>query len=165
MIVAVLTAVCSCFQVFAVTGSIEGHNDKGEQKENHLVMFYDPWGRHLARLKVPGGGIHGMSWEGSGLRIALAVDSFVYFANVRPDYKWGYFGDTAVYAFNKPDRPEQCVIFWNTKTGDKNTKYVKKLLKVCACGQSCVLLTKSDDVSEQYILIVCNAIGSPIDSK
>ena len=80
---------------------------------------------------MPGGGIHGLSWEGSGLRIGLAVDSFIYFANVRPDYKWGYFTDTLVYAFNKPDRPEQCVIFWNIKTGDKHTKYVKKLLKVC----------------------------------
>eukprot|EP00658_Telonema_sp_P-2_P057526 TRINITY_DN4596_c0_g6_i3.p1 TRINITY_DN4596_c0_g6~~TRINITY_DN4596_c0_g6_i3.p1 ORF type:complete len:1179 (-),score=268.48 TRINITY_DN4596_c0_g6_i3:50-3586(-) len=152
-------------QVFAVTGSIEGLNDKGEQKENHLVMFYNAWGEHMARLKVPGGGIHGLSWEGTGLRLSLAVDSFVYFANVRPDYKWGFFGDTVVYAFNKPDRPEHCVIFWNTKTGDKHTKYVKKLLKVCACGESCILLTKSDDASEQYILIVCNAIGSPINSK
>ena len=27
------------------------------------------------------------SWEGGSLRIALAVDSFIYFANIRPDYK------------------------------------------------------------------------------
>lgn len=152
-------------QVLAVSGSIDAISDKGEARENHLVRFYDPWSKHLARLKVPGGGIHGLSWEGSGLRIGLAVDSFIYFANVRPDYKWGYFTDTMVYAFNKPDRPEQCVIFWNIKTGDKHTKYVKKLLKVCACGDNSILLTKSDDASGQYILIVCNAIGSPVDSK
>ena len=29
----------------------------------------------------------GIAWEGAGLRIALAVDSYLYFANIRPDYK------------------------------------------------------------------------------
>lgn len=28
-----------------------------------------------------------LSWEGGGLKIALTVDSFIYFANIRPDYK------------------------------------------------------------------------------
>lgn len=28
-------------------------------------------------------------FEGGGLRIALAVDSFIYFANIRPNYKVG----------------------------------------------------------------------------
>lgn len=29
----------------------------------------------------------GIGWEGGGLRIGLAVDSYIYFANIRPDYK------------------------------------------------------------------------------
>lgn len=29
----------------------------------------------------------GIAWEGGGLRISLAVDSYIYFANIRPDYK------------------------------------------------------------------------------
>lgn len=29
----------------------------------------------------------GVAWEGGGLRIALAVDSYIYFANIRLDYK------------------------------------------------------------------------------
>ena len=76
-------------------------------------------GEHLRTLRVPGSGISGLSWEGSGLRLALAVDSYVYFANVRPDYKWGYFCNTLVYAFNRPDRAEHCVMFWDTKNNDK----------------------------------------------
>jgi len=113
------------------------------------LQFYTPNGQYIRTLKVPGTGINGITWEGSGLRLALAVDSFVYFANVRPvlffmtfyyvmntfsvrrnsafllcnfmkwkDYRWGYFSDTLVYAFSKPDRTEHCTIFWNTKTGD-----------------------------------------------
>lgn len=64
------------------------------------------------------------------------VDSFVYFANVRPDYKWGYFCNTMVYAFNRPDRTEHCVMFWDTK-------WVLSLLLVLLVGAAagaCLLL-------------------------
>lgn len=43
--------------------------------------------QHLRTLKVPGKQMTAVSWEGGGLRIGLAVDSFIYFANIRPDYK------------------------------------------------------------------------------
>lgn len=43
--------------------------------------------QHLRTLKVPGKQMTGIAWEGAGLRIALAVDSYLYFANIRPDYK------------------------------------------------------------------------------
>jgi hypothetical protein len=43
--------------------------------------------QHLGTLKVPGKQMSALSWEGGGLKIALAVDSFIYFANIRPDYK------------------------------------------------------------------------------
>lgn len=43
--------------------------------------------QHLRTLKVPGKQMSGVAWEGGGLRIALAVDSYIYFANIRPDYK------------------------------------------------------------------------------
>ena len=67
-----------------------------------MVQFYSPRGRHLRTLKVPGSGVTALSWEGGGLRIALAVESFVYFANLRPDYRWGFFaGHTLCYAYNK----------------------------------------------------------------
>ena len=32
--------------------------------------------------------------------------------------QWGYFSNTVVYSFNKPDRIENCVMFWNTKSRD-----------------------------------------------
>ena len=43
--------------------------------------------QHLRTLKVPGKSMYSCSWEGGSLRISLAVDSFIYFANIRPDYK------------------------------------------------------------------------------
>lgn len=56
-----------------------------------MVQFYSYDGQHIRTLRVPGNTISSLTWEGGGLRVALAVDSYVYFANVRPDYKWGYF--------------------------------------------------------------------------
>mmetsp|Transcript_25500 Transcript_25500/g.48224 ORF Transcript_25500/g.48224 Transcript_25500/m.48224 type:complete len:1215 (+) Transcript_25500:126-3770(+) len=144
--------------------AVAGSQTSSDMREASMVQFYSPTGVHLRTLRVPGTGINALSWEGGGLRIALAVDSYIYFANIRPDYKWGYFGGTLVYAFNKPDRVEQCVMFWDTETNDRYAKYVKKLISIRACGEYCVLATKSEE-ADQYILILCNAIGSPVDSK
>jgi len=67
-------------------------------------------------------------------------------------------------------------------------KYVKRLLSIHAAGENCVLVTATEDepdpvsgvvlprdgpiadstglpFADQYILILCNAIGSPVDSK
>mmetsp|Transcript_8336 Transcript_8336/g.17822 ORF Transcript_8336/g.17822 Transcript_8336/m.17822 type:complete len:1276 (-) Transcript_8336:992-4819(-) len=150
--------------ILAVAGYQLGSGGGGETRELWMVQFYNYNGEHLRTLRVPGNGISGISWEGNGLRLALAVDSFVYFANVRPDYRWGYFCNTLVYAFNRPDRSEHCVMFWDTKNNDKYPKYVRKLVAIQAFGDFCVLATKGENPGE-YILILCNAIGSPVDSK
>jgi WD repeat-containing protein 35 len=132
--------------------------------------------------------MHSCSWEGGSLRIALAVDSFIYFANIRPDYKvsicmysavfnypyfqWGYFSNTVVYSFTKPDRSEHYVIFWDTKNSEvccfspvaqylklfclqKYIKYVRNLISIHACGDYCCLATRADDQAGQVSLIWC----------
>ena len=73
---------------------------------------------NIALLEVPGKQISSCGWEGGSLRIALAVDSFIYFANIRPDYKWAYFASTVVYTYKKPDKTDVAVTFWNTKSGE-----------------------------------------------
>ncbi len=45
--------------------------------------------QHLHTLKVPGRSLSSAAWEGTGLRIALGVGSFIYFANLRHDYQVG----------------------------------------------------------------------------
>ncbi|EDO46375.1 predicted protein [Nematostella vectensis] len=148
--------------VLAVAGT---QRALAQDKDINVVQFYTPFGEHLRTLKVPGKQITAACWEGGSLRIALAVDSFIYFANIRPNYKWGYFSNTVVYAFNKPDRVEHCVVFWDTKNGEKFVKYVRNLLSITACGEHCILATKADDATGQYVLVLCNAIGTPLDSK
>ena len=67
------------------------------------------------------------------------MESFVYFANVQPNYHWSYFSGTIVYAFSKPDRPEACVVFWDLQTHQTQAKYVKRLVSVKVCKLSGLL--------------------------
>lgn len=84
-------------------GGIQVYDDK----ESNIVQFYTPWGnviealfdtilnimfiyfkfKHLKTLKIPGTRIKGVSWEGNSLRIVIAIDSLIYFANMRPSHK------------------------------------------------------------------------------
>eukprot|EP00747_Dinoflagellata_sp_TGD_P185914 gnl/TRDRNA2_/TRDRNA2_42708_c0_seq1.p1 gnl/TRDRNA2_/TRDRNA2_42708_c0~~gnl/TRDRNA2_/TRDRNA2_42708_c0_seq1.p1 ORF type:complete len:1239 (+),score=279.59 gnl/TRDRNA2_/TRDRNA2_42708_c0_seq1:153-3869(+) len=135
------------------------------EREVGVVQFYAPTGSHLRTLRVPGNNLRCISWEGNGLRLALAVDSHIFFANIRPDYLWGYFSHTLVYAVLKKERQEHVVVFWDTQRDEKYTKYIKQVTHIRSSDEYCVLVTKADDSSGQYILIVCNDIGSPVDSK
>uniref|UniRef100_A0A8C8VI53 WD repeat-containing protein 35 n=1 Tax=Pelusios castaneus TaxID=367368 RepID=A0A8C8VI53_9SAUR len=151
-----------CGSVLAVAGF---QKSSTQDKDVNLVQFYTPFGEHLRTLKVPGKQMSALSWEGGGLKIGLAVDSFIYFANIRPDYKWGYCSNTVVYAYTRPDRPEYCVVFWDTKNNEKYVKYVKSLISITTCGDFCILATKADENQPQYVLVLCNSIGTPLDPK
>ena len=153
--------------VLALAGVQTAKTPSGDTRSISMVQFYDPYGDNLRSLKVPGPGITNIAWEGNGLRLALAVDAFIYFANIRPEYRWGYFANTLVYAFSKPGRPDQCVVFWDTRSAEKYVKYIKRLVAVKACpsGENCVLATRVEGSPQQHVLILCNAIGSPVDSK
>lgn len=88
------------------------------------------------------------------MRVALGVGSFIYFANIRHNYQWGYFSNTLVYGFRKPDKVEHCVIFWNTLSDEKYPKTVKSLLSITSCKDYCVLATKVDDEPGQVRSVV-----------
>uniref|UniRef100_A0A3B3BS72 WD repeat-containing protein 35 n=1 Tax=Oryzias melastigma TaxID=30732 RepID=A0A3B3BS72_ORYME len=135
-----------CGSVLAVAGFLRAST---KEKEFNVVQFYTPFGEHLRTLKVPGKQMSGVAWEGGGLRIALAVDSYIYFANIRPDYKWGYCCSTVVYAYTKPERQEYCVVFWETKNNEKFVKYVKSLMSVTTSGDFCILASKADETQLQ----------------
>lgn len=174
--------------VIALAGTQYGTSDKNKDStalEYNVVQFYDPFGQHLRSLRVPGSRIEALAWEGSGLRVCLAVGSHIYFANIRPAYKWGYYSDTVVYTYNRVDQVENVIIFWNANTGERYNKLVKDLMQIHAGGENCVLVSKrqDEDVSEDIdptkempvqkesterilcVLTLCDTIGSPIETK
>ncbi len=152
--------------VLALSGCSVQTLANGEVRESSQIQFYSPYGIFLRTLKVPGNPISAMSWESSGLRIALAVQSFIYFANIRPDYRWGSMGSVLVYAFNKPERKDHGVMFWDMTSGEKYLKWIKNLIGIRASDENALLAIKSEDsVEGKYMLVIYDTIGSPIETK
>ncbi|KAI8474040.1 MAG: intraflagellar transport protein [Monoraphidium minutum] len=165
--------------VLAVTGLQAAGAGPGA-RESWLVQFYSSSGEHLNTLRVPAppggaagaaapGGLSGAAWEGGGLRVALAVEAAVLFASVRREHLWGYFSGTLAYAFVRADRPqEHCVMFWdarsNSRVPPRYAKFVRRLVGLRTCGDFAVLAT-SGDAPGEHVLLLCNAIGSPVDSR
>jgi len=150
--------------VLAVAGSLldAPENNKG------VVQFYSNMGVHLRSLRVPTftGLVNSVTWEGFGLRIALAVDTNILFANIQPEYLWGYFSNTLIFAFRKPERNDMCIIFWDTTINQKHVKYMKRLKRIEACGDYCVLVTKLESTEkDEWLLVLCNAVGCPLEQK
>lgn len=139
-----------------------------QEKVTNMVQFYEPTGQHIRTLKVPGKSISCCEWEAGSLRVALAVDSFVYFANIRPDYKWCYFKKTVVFMSCKPQKTGVCVSFWDTTNNQCHTRYVPSLMGLAACGEYCLLAVQSeidDESAGKYGLLLCNTLGIPVDGK
>lgn len=147
-------------QTIAIAGMEAGQGER----DIGVVQFYAPTGQHLRTLKVPGQSLKAISWEGSGLRLALAVDSHIFFANIRPNYPWAHFSDTLVYSALRKER-EHAVYFWDIQSDEKYTKYIKHVQHVKAADSFCVLSARSEDPQSPYLLIVCNDIGSPVESR
>mmetsp|Transcript_13743 Transcript_13743/g.54386 ORF Transcript_13743/g.54386 Transcript_13743/m.54386 type:complete len:887 (-) Transcript_13743:2873-5533(-) len=134
-----------------------------DPREISKVKFYDPRGNLLHILRVPGKAINSIAWERTGSRFAMAVDSFVYFADIRPSYRWGNLQNAIVYSFTKLGREEDCVMFWNHESLQKHAKYIKNLIAICTAGDNCVLVSKST-ITDDFLLILCDSMGTLINS-
>ena len=124
----------------------------------------------MRTLRVPSqsGIVSSISWEGFGLRMCLAVDSSILFANIQPEYKWSYFNNTLVYAFHKPPNAEQVIVFWDISINEKHVRNMRNLLHIKASNQHCVLVSQTDSAENgenRYLLVLSNSVGCPIDSK
>ena len=79
--------------------------------------------------------------EGADLRLSLAVDSFIYFANIRHYYSWTYFLNTVVYSYpTKQDKKETAVVFWDLVSSEAHTKIVTNLKFLVAKGDLCAVV-------------------------
>lgn len=152
---------------------------KDSLPDANQVMFYNPHGTHLRTLKVPGREITSLSWEGKSLRIALAVDSFIYFANIRPDYMWCYFSKTVAFLQTNTGRDGSVVNFWDTTSEQCFTKPIDNPLAIASSADHCIIAVESSKVdtkdvniiiqnkfTEQiYQLLICNSMSTTVDSK
>ena len=135
-----------------------------EPNPSSVVTFYSNTGYHWKSLRVPGTGINSLSWEGTGLRVSMAVESFMYFANVKLPVPWGYMNGTLVYAYHRPDRGDYCLTFWHIERGERIIKFIKRFIGLYTLNQYCVILMHTLEKGSCSILL-CNSIGSPIETK
>jgi WD repeat-containing protein 35 len=112
-----------------------------------------------------------MTWEGDGLRLSLAVDAFVFFANIRPAYKWGYIANTVIYSYFKPERKETAIVFWDIVGNECQVKYVSSLKLLLSAGVNCVIVVldkhanDKEEVRLPYTVQLRDTIGAIVDSK
>lgn len=137
------------------------------------------WLQHLRTLKIPGREISALSWEGRSLRIAFAIDSFIYFANIRPDYIWCYFGKTVIYLNSNNGKEGDTITFWDTLSNQCYHKPIDTTLGIAAANEHCViavecfdLVTKDPNIvietnfkDKKYQLLICNSISTTVDCK
>jgi WD repeat-containing protein 35 len=71
---------------FAVAGSMPQDGDfRG------AVQFYNNLGQYIRKFWQQGTDASiDFSWEGSGLNMCISIGSTIFFANVKPHYKWGW---------------------------------------------------------------------------
>lgn len=98
-------------------------SDSSPGPNQNTIHLYTSNGKLLRTLKLPGNQITGVTWEGFSLRLAFAIDSFIYLAQVKHDYMWTCFSNTLVYHFHKRNKPESYVMFWDTKNNEVSFYY------------------------------------------
>eukprot|EP00117_Sycon_ciliatum_P031550 scpid22207/ scgid3975/ WD repeat-containing protein 35; Naofen len=151
--------------MLAVAGQITVKDEGRDARDSNCVQFYNPNGEHLHTLRVPGRSIRGVDFDTSGLRVVMPCDAYLYFANIRGSHRWAYAHNTVVYSYSTPERAEHTVIFWDHKNNDRYVKQVRMLTDICAHNEYTVLCAKSSEEHEQYVLVLCNTIGTPLEHK
>lgn len=130
--------------------------------------------QHLRSLKIPGREITALAWEGRSLRIAMAVDSFIYFANIRSDYIWCYFGKTVAFLQSDTTRDGSTITFWDTVSNQCFIKQVDNVLAMASTAEHCAIAVEcirqpeeKDDPAdcEMFQLLVCNTMSTTVDAK
>ena len=140
--------------VFAMSGKIRGEDRGG-------VSFYSSNGELIRVLKSPEP-IICFSWDANGTKIALETQNTIYFGLVKPKYKWCYFLDTLVYSYLS-EQEHHTLIFWDTKKNKYNYKYVKNMMDITAKNPFCLITARISEIN--FLLILSNSIGSPVDNK
>ncbi|RVE43352.1 hypothetical protein evm_011992 [Chilo suppressalis] len=119
----------------------------------NVVQFFSAYGEHIRTLRVPGGSLRALSWEKRSLRLAIAIDSFIYFANVKPDHKYAFYGNTLAFVSGT-----ETMTFWDTVTHQYWINQIPDVIDMCGIGEYCVIATLST-------LIISNQQGIQCDAK
>lgn len=153
--------------ILAICGVVQG---SGADNSSVAVNLFNQQGSLQRTLRILGKHCGGLTWEGDGLRMAIAVDSSVYFANVRPQYKYAFLHTTLVYSFNRPDKVDDSICFWNTRNNDRCIRYVSGLKYIGASQGVCLGVSQWESPGTRRgatgaMVRLLNSIGCPITTR
>lgn len=160
-------------------------NGQGEDgtRKNYLKLYTNE-GDMLQMVKVPGSEISDCSWDRSGLKLALAVDTYIFFASVKPNYYWGFLTNSIVFALpihSSDHGKSKKLIFKEIRSNETYEKEVNNFVQMATWMQSCAVVSKVEGAnantasntlstgegnkrSEQtHSLALYNSIGTLID--
>lgn len=92
-----------------------------------------------------------LTWEKRSLRLAIAIDSFIYFANVKPDHKYAFYGNTLAYVSGT-----ETVTFWDTVTlqvkllTNETQNNLTYLYILCPSAENWPLIHNNHPISKNY---------------
>ncbi|EPB66687.1 hypothetical protein ANCCEY_14222 [Ancylostoma ceylanicum] len=140
-----LTVTCARWcpngNFFAVTGQ---QLDMPTQ-ESSVVHVVTAYGVKLSSLQMHCSSLTGCSWDPTGVKLALCAENLIWFANVRPRYKWGYCGHTVVYSFERVDRGDYRVVFYESKLDESYSKPVRQLEQLATGRDYCIIANRQED--------------------
>ncbi|VDD82634.1 unnamed protein product [Mesocestoides corti] len=154
--------------------AIGGHQkylcDSQPEANQHIgiMQFYSNFGDHLYSLALPGKEPTACAWEGAGsFRLAIAINSYVYFANLRLKYHWTYSPNahSLIYAFTRSEAHNKIGMFWDIKRGITRLKPVENLMGIAGDGDYCCVTERATSTNPPYRITVYNTLGSVIDCK
>ncbi|PIO73483.1 hypothetical protein TELCIR_04541 [Teladorsagia circumcincta] len=119
----------------------------------------------LTSLQMHCSSLTGCSWDPTGVKLALSSENLLWFANVRPRYKWGYCGHTIVYSYEKAERGDYRVVFYESKLDESYSKPVRQLEQLATGSDYCVIANRQEDSLGKCLLQLCNNIGTCVDFK
>ena len=73
-----------------------------------------------------------------------------------------FFSNTLVYSYLS-EADHHTLVFWDIKNEKINYKYIKNMIVICAKSPFCLVAAQINDIN--YLLILSNSIGCPINNK
>jgi WD repeat-containing protein 35 len=107
----------------------------------------------------------GASWDssGGGGRLALATDTALFIVLVKLPYIWAQCQSTMAYVHAlDPKGPR--MLLWDMATDEMQSRPIKSVVAVQASSRHFLIVTEGE-VPGQYSLVICDAIGTSLDSK
>ncbi|KPM10796.1 hypothetical protein QR98_0093590 [Sarcoptes scabiei] len=151
-------------------------NENGASGRN-LLKIYNNNAELLSMIKVPGNEIFDCSWAKHGLKLALAVDSSMYFVSLKPKLSWCLLTESLIFLHQQQqlDPKSNCptimktLIFWELKTNKRYKRRLDNFVQMTSSQHYCCSVVrmidddgdgdKIDDVSIDNTINVGNGIG------